>query len=72
MVRVNAVGILPTVDMFGCKILFIKIKLAGFRSKFLIDGLVKFQSKGFMDFTTMFLVVEVSKCRSTDKMSVGH
>ncbi len=72
MVRVNAVGILPTMDMFGCQVLLVEIKWTGVRSESLIDGLVKFQSKGFVDFTTTFLVVEVSKCRSTDKESVGH
>ena len=72
MVRVNAVDILPTMDIFGCQILFIKVKWAGFRAKFLVDGLVKLQSKGFVDFTTAFFVVEVSKCRSTDILSVGH
>ena len=62
MFRVNAVGILPTMDMFGCQILFVKIKWAGFRAKFLIDGLVKSESKGFVDFTAAFLIIEVAKC----------
>ena len=61
MVRVNAVGILPIMDMFGRQILFIKIKWDGFSSKIIINGLVEFELLGFVSFTIAFIIVEVSK-----------
>ena len=60
VVRVNAVGILPTMDMFGCQVLFIEIKWSGFGSEFLLDGLVKSESESFVNIATTFVVVEVS------------
>ena len=62
MVRVNAVGILPIMDVFRRKVLFIEIDWLGFWSKFLVNGLVKLESFGFVYITIAFIVIKVSKC----------
>ena len=61
MVRVNAVGILPIMDVIRRKVLFVKINWLGFWSKFLVTGLVKLESFGFVYFTIAFIVVKVSE-----------
>ena len=61
MVRVNAVSILPIVNVFRRKVFFIKINWLGFWSKFLVYGLVKLESFGFVYFTIAFIVVKVSE-----------
>ena len=72
MVRVNAVRILPIMDVFRRKILFVKIDWSGFWSKFFVNGLVKLESIGFVYFTIVFIVVKVSGRLSTDILSVRH
>ena len=62
VVRVNAVSILPIMDVFRRQILFVKIDWSGFWSKFLVNGLVKLESIGFVYFTIAFIVIKVSKC----------
>ena len=72
MVGVNAVSILVIMDMFRRQILFIKINWFGFWSKFLVDGLVKLESIGFVYITIALIAVKVSKRQSTDILSVGQ
>ena len=62
MVRVNAGGILPIMDVFRRKILFVKINWLGFRFRFLVNGLVEVELLGFVNFTIAFIVVKVSDC----------
>jgi len=71
MVWVNAVGILVIMDIFRRQILFIKICQFGGCSQFVFNLLVKCKSSGFVYFTVSFIVVKVSKRRSTDILSVG-
>ena len=59
MVRVNAVGILFIMDVFRRKVLFVRINWLGFWSKFLLNGLVKLESFGFVNLTIAFIVVKV-------------
>ena len=58
---VNAVSILPIMDVFRRQILFIKIDCSGFWSTFLVNGLVKLESIGFVYFAIAFIVIKVSK-----------
>ena len=72
VVRVNAVSILPIVNVFRSKILFIKIDWSSFWSKFLVNGLITLELIGFVYFTIALIFVKVSKRRSTDILSVGN
>jgi hypothetical protein len=58
--------------VFRRKVFFVKIDWLGFWSKFLVNGLVKLESFGFVYFTSAFIVVKVSRRQSTDILSVGQ
>ena len=62
MVGVNAVRILPIKYVSRRQVLFVEIDWRGFWTKFLVNGLAKSESKGFMGFTAAFLIIEVAKC----------